>query len=93
MESAASEKQNVLRSQMHKLNILLAVSVTVVVGAAIVGHWGTYDWFRRFVGVVLLLSLLVIGPQVLRKKEKIDPNESVFVAYLWLMLATILFEH
>ncbi len=94
MEPAVPEKQNVPGSQMHVLNILFAVTVTFLVGIAVVAHWRTYDWTNKVVGAVLLLSLLIVGlPVAIRKKDKIDHDSLVFMAYNWLLLATVLFSH
>ena len=94
MEPAISKKQNVPGSQMHAVNILFAVTVTFLVGIAVVTHWRTYDWLSKLVGAVLLLSLLMVGlPVVIRKKDKMDHDSLVFMAYNWLLLATILFSH
>jgi hypothetical protein len=93
MEPVAAEKQNVTRSQSRAINIMLAFSTTVVVGLTVVEHWGTYDWIRRFVGVVLLLNLLFSLRELMRKKEGRNLEWFVSCAYSWVLLATILFNH
>jgi hypothetical protein len=93
MESAAPEKQNVAKSQFHAVNMLLAVSTTLVVGLEVGRHWGSYGWFNKFIGLILVLSLLGSLLELVRKKEKIAVEVLVTNAYSCLMLATILFGH
>jgi predicted membrane channel-forming protein YqfA (hemolysin III family) len=93
MESAAPEKQNVAKSQFYAVNILLAVSTTLVIGLEVSRHWGSYGWFNKFVGVILVLSLLGSLLELIKKKEKIDLQGFVTLAYMWLVLSTILFGH
>jgi hypothetical protein len=93
MESAAPEKQNVAKSQFHAVNILLASLTTLVVGLEVGKLWGSYGWFNKFVGVVLMLTLLLNLLELVRKKEKIDVEGVITSAYMCLMLATILFGH
>ena len=92
MDSVPTEKQNVAKS-LHAPNILLAVSTTGVVGLELATHWGSYGWFNKLVGVVLVLSLLVSLLEIIRKKEKLELQGFVTLAYMWLVLATILFGH
>jgi hypothetical protein len=91
MESAVPEKQNIAKSQLHAVNMLIAISTTSVVGLEVGKHWGSYGWFNKFVGVILVLTLLGNLFELIRKKEKIA--DEVFVAYMCLMLAAILFGH
>jgi hypothetical protein len=91
VESAAPEKQNVAKSQFPAVNMLLAVSTTLVVGLEVGRHWGSYGWFNKFIGVILVLSLLGSLLELVRKKEKIAVEGFVTSAYMCLMLATILF--
>jgi hypothetical protein len=93
MESAAPEKQNVAKSQIHAVNILLASSTTLVVGLAVGRHWGSYGRFNKFIGVILVLNLLLSLLELVRKKEKIAVEGVITSAYMCLMLATILFGH
>ena len=51
MESVPAEKQNVAKSQFHAVNMLIAVSTTLVVGLEVSRHWGSYGGFNKFVGV------------------------------------------
>jgi predicted membrane channel-forming protein YqfA (hemolysin III family) len=93
MDSVPAEKQNIAKSQFPGANVLLAVSTTLVVGLELATHWRSYGWFNKFVGVILLLSLLGSLLELIRKKEKIDLQGFVTLAYMWLVLATILFGH
>ena len=94
MDSLPAEKQNVAQSQLPAVNMLIAVSTTLVVGLELATHWGSYGWFNKFVGVILVLSLLTSLLELVRKKEKkIDLQGFVTLAYMWVMLATILFGH
>ena len=93
MDSVPAEKQNIAKSQIHTVNMLIAVSTTLVVGLEVAKHWGSYGWFNKFVGMILVLSLLGSLLELVRKKEKIDVQGFVTTAYMCLMLATILFGH
>jgi len=93
MESAVPEKQNVAESKFHAVNILLAVSTTLVVGLEVSRHWGSYGWFNKFIGVILVLNLLGSLLELVRKKEKIAVEALITSTYMCLMLATILFGH
>jgi predicted membrane channel-forming protein YqfA (hemolysin III family) len=93
MDSVPAEKQNIAKSQFSGANVLLAVSTTLVVGLELATHWGSYGWFNKFVGVILVLSLLGSLLELIKKKEKIDFQGFVTLAYMWLVLATILFGH
>lgn len=93
MESVPAEKQNIAKSQIHTVNMLIAVSTTLVVGLEVAKHWESYGWFNKFVGVILVLNLLGSLFELIRKKGKIDIQLFVTIAYLCLMLATILFGH
>jgi hypothetical protein len=73
--------------------MLLAVSTTLVVGLEVGRHWGSYGWFNKFIGVILVVSLLGSLLELVRKKEKIAVEVFVTSAYMCLMLATILFGH
>jgi hypothetical protein len=93
MESVPAEKQTVAKSPFHAPNILLAVSTTGVVGLELATHWGSYGWFNKAVGVILVLSLLTSLLELISKKERINLQGFVTLAYMWLVLATILFGH
>jgi hypothetical protein len=79
----------------NALTILLAFLVTIDVSFAIVTHWKTYDWLGKFLGIVLLLNMAIVPLTTiikLRKGEKAKPEMLVQTAYIWLLLATILFN-
>ena len=93
MESVPAEKQNIAKSQVHAVNMLIAVSTTLVVGLEVAKHWESYGWFNKFVGVILVLCLLGNLLELVRNKEKIAVEWFVASVYMCLMLATILFGH
>lgn len=92
MESIPAEKHIIAKPQFHAA-MLLAVLTTLVVGLEVAQHWGSYGWFNRFVGVILVLNLLGNLLELVRKKEKIAVEWFVTSAYTCLMLAAILFGH
>ena len=79
----------------NSLTILLAIVVTLDVSLAIARHWKTYDWLGKFLGIVLLLNLAIVPLTRIiksRKREKPKPEKLIQTAYIWLLLATILFN-
>lgn len=75
--------------------IFLAIVVTIDVFIAVVTHWNNYDWMGKVVGSVLMLSTGIGLFLVLKKPGEGEKNRRVsFVtlAYIWLLLATILFN-
>lgn len=95
MESVPAEKHNIAKPQFHAA-MLLAISTTLVVGLEVAKHWGSYGWFNKFVGVILVLSLLGNLLELVRNKKKITVEgffTSTYMTYMCLMLATILFGH
>ena len=82
----------------NAVTILLAFVVTIGVSLAIAKHWKTYDWLGKSLGIVFLLNLAIVPLATimkLRKGEKAKPDvlvQTAYInAYLWVMLATILF--
>jgi hypothetical protein len=79
----------------NAITILLAIVVTIDVSLTIARHWKTYDWLGKFLGIVLLLNLAIVPLTRIikfRKGEKPKPEILVQTAYLWLLLATLLFN-
>lgn len=80
------------------VTILLAIVVTMGVSLAIAKHWKTYDWLSKSLGIVFLLNLAIVPLATivkLRKGEKAKPDilvQTAYInAYIWVMLATMLF--
>ena len=75
--------------------VLFALLVTVNVSFTIVRHWKTYDWIGQFLGIALLLNLAIVPLAMIirfRKREKPKVDMLVQTAYIWVMLATMLFN-
>jgi uncharacterized membrane protein YbhN (UPF0104 family) len=69
--------------------------VTFAVALTIAGHWKTYDWINKFLAAALLLNLGTVPLAIimrLRKGQTAKTDISVQLAYVWLLLATILFN-
>jgi hypothetical protein len=96
MESTGSGKQSFLKGRFYNaITVLLAFIVTIDVCLAIAAHWRTSDSISKFLGVVLILNLLIAPLNVIirsRRGEKATPDMLVRTAYIWLLLATILFN-
>jgi hypothetical protein len=95
MEPATPAKEDFLKSRFYKgTTILIAIVVTIGVCFTIASHWRTYDWISKFLGIVLVFNLLV-GPlpviKRMRKGETARPEMLLQTAYIWLLLATLLF--
>jgi hypothetical protein len=79
----------------NAITVLLAIVVTFNVSFATVTHWKTFDWLGKFLGIVLLLNLVIVPLTMiirLSKGEKPKPDMLVQTAYIWVMLATMLFN-
>jgi predicted neutral ceramidase superfamily lipid hydrolase len=79
----------------NAVTILLALVVTFAVCFTIAGQWKTYDWIKKLLAGVLLLNLGTVPIAIimrLRKGKTSKPDISVQVAYVWLLLATLLFN-
>lgn len=95
MEPSTPANQGFIAGRSYKiLTTFLAFAVTTDVSLVIVRHWKTYDWLGKFLGIVLLLNLLIVfltRTIKLGKEEKRKP-EMLQTAYIWLLLATMLFN-
>jgi hypothetical protein len=92
---------NARESRLHRqaplqcLNHCPRFVVTIDVSLAIVRHWKTYDSLGKFLGIVLLLNLVIVPLTrtiKFRRGEKPKPEILVQTAYIWLLLATLLFN-
>ena len=97
MEPTIPENRGFLESRFYRATtILLAVVVTIDVCLAIAFHWRTYDWIKKFLALVLVSNLVIVPVTIiinLRKKGiATKPDISVQTAYIWLLLATLLFN-
>ena len=96
MEPTTPVKEDFLKSRLYKVTtILLAVVVTIGVCLAIASHWKTYDWLGKFLGIVLVLNLLAVPFAVIkgmRRGVPARPEMLIRTAYVWLLLATLLFN-
>jgi len=77
------------------LTVFLAVVATLRVFMAIIDHWKAYDGFGKLLAVILLVNLVagffVVSKQ-LRKNGKVVSATLVLAGYVWLLLATTLFN-
>jgi uncharacterized membrane protein YkgB len=74
---------------------LLAIAVTIVVCLTIAEHWKTYDWIKKLLAVGLVSNLAIVPLSMiikLRRGEKAKPDMLFQTAYIWLLLATMLFS-
>lgn len=99
MEPSTPENRSLIAGPFYNaVTILLALVVTIGVSLTIAKHWKTYDWLGKSLGIVFLLNLAIVPLATimkLRKGEKAKPDvlvQTAYInAYLWVMLATILF--
>jgi hypothetical protein len=96
METSTPGKRGLIAGRFNNpITILLAVVVTIDVSLTIARHWKTYDWLGRFLGIVLLLNLVIVPLTIVIKSskgEKPKPDMLVQTAYIWVLLATMLFS-
>ncbi|MBZ5494311.1 MAG: hypothetical protein LAO76_25580 [Acidobacteriia bacterium] len=96
MEEIKPENKDVLEGRLNKAGtILLALVATSAVCLTIVLHWRTYDWINKLLAVVLLLNLARVQLTISIKGRKeiiARPDTWMQTAYIWIMLATILFN-
>jgi hypothetical protein len=79
----------------NAITILLAIVVTLAVCITVAEQWNTYDWIKRFLAVCLLLNMTTVPLAIILKLTKgitAKPDILVKTAYIWLLLATLLFN-
>jgi hypothetical protein len=96
MEQTKSGTQRFLDGRFYNaLTILVVIVVTLAVCLTIAGQWKMYDWIKKLMALALL-SNLATGPLAIiirfRKGRSAKMDISVQVAYVWVLLATILFS-
>jgi len=96
MEQIKSGTQDFLEGRFNNVvTVLLAIVVTLVVCLTIAGQWKTYDWIKKLMALALVSNLVIVPLAIimnLRKGGTAKPDMSVQGAYLWLLLATLLFN-
>lgn len=96
MEQIKPENQDSLERRFNKAGtLLLALVGTLAVCLTIVLHWRTYDWINKLLAVVLLLNLARVPLMLSIKGTKeitTRPETWLQTAYVWIILATILFN-
>src|ERR1041385_9505451 len=96
MEQTKSGTQAFLEGRFNNVvTILLAVVVTLVVSLTIAGQWKTYDWIKKLMALALVSNLAIVPLAIivnLRKGRTVKPDMPVQGAYLWLLLANLLFN-
>ena len=73
----------------------LAIVVTLGVCITIAGQWKTYDWVNKALAVLLLLNMATVPLAIILKLIKgitAKPEILVIADYIWLLLATLLFN-
>lgn len=96
MEQINPENQGGPEGRFNKAGtLLLALVATSAVCLTIVLHWRTYDWINKLLAVGLLLNLARVPLTVSIKGMKeitARPDTWIQTAYIWIILATILFN-
>ena len=96
MEPTIPANRGFLESRFyHAITILLAVVVTIAICLTIAGQWKTYEWIKKLLAIALFLNLATVPLAMiikLSKDKKTKPDMLVQTAYIWLLLATILFN-
>lgn len=96
MEQINPENQGGLEGRFNKAGtLLLALVGTSAVCLTIIVHWRTYDWINKLLAVGLVLNLARVPLTVSIKGTKeitTRPETWVQTAYIWIILATILFN-
>jgi len=70
---------------------VLAGAVTADVLMTIAKHWNGYDLISKFLALALLANLIVLPAAITWGRIKRYDWQSLYPAYLWLLLATLLF--
>jgi hypothetical protein len=79
--------------------LILAFFAILQVSIVVVGHWGTYDWMKRAMAIILALCILIFPLQwAFTKKGRMNLLRSertrcLGIGYSWVLLATLLFNH
>jgi hypothetical protein len=79
----------------NTITSLLAIAVTIIVCLTIAEHWKTYDWIKKLLAVGLVSNLAIVPLSMIirvSRGEKAKPDMSFQRAYIWLLLATMLFS-
>jgi hypothetical protein len=96
MELTKSGTDGFLEGRFNNMvSVLLAIVVTLVVCSTIADQWKTYDWIKKLMALALVANLVLVPLPIiknLRKRVTAKPDMSIQSAYLWLLLATLLFN-
>jgi drug/metabolite transporter (DMT)-like permease len=96
MEPATPVNQDYLKGRFYNaVTVLLALVVSVDVCYKIARHWPTYDGISKLLAIALLLNLAIVPLLLivkLSKGQEAKPDMLVQTAYIWVMLATMLFS-
>jgi uncharacterized membrane protein len=96
MKQTKSGTQAFLEGRFNNVvTVPLALVVTLVVCLTIAGQWKSYDWIKKLMALALVFNLAVVPVAIimnLRKGGTAKPDMSVQGAYIWLLLATLLFN-
>ena len=94
MEAKTSSEQGIQNPYSNWVTLLLAFAVTANVCIRIAVRWPGYDWLSKSLALVLLASLMVIPVCTVwsqKAGKKVGFPQFVQAAYMWLLLATLLF--
>jgi len=95
MEPETTVKPGIPRSFSNVVTVLLAFVVTANVCIRIAMHWGTYDWLSKFLAIVLVFSLVIVPGSASwgwKAGRSLGLQQLAGAAYMWLLLATLLFN-
>ena len=96
LEQVKAENQSLLERRFNNAStIILALVGTSAVCLTIVLHWRTYDWINKLLAVGFLLNLASTPLTVIIKGWKATtakPDRWIQTAYIWVILATVLFN-
>lgn len=86
-------EQNVSKSSRSPMLMFIAICVSFIVCLAIIQHWKSFDWTSKFLAISLLVLLLPLRLSRGEKHWLVKPDApSPFEAYIWVMIATVLFS-
>lgn len=100
MESANPTTQDVSKSDLYGvLKLIFGFLATIQVSIVVVGPWGTYGWVKRIFAILLVVNMLMLPVEwAFTKKGRVSLLRSarfqeLWVAYIWVMLTTLVFNH
>jgi hypothetical protein len=80
------------------MDFLLGIPTTFMTIATVIAHWATFDWLNRFLAIELVIVLAVSLGFVLNqgkawaRRLELTGFSDLRMGYMWLILATILYN-